>query len=80
MTSIEEVKKNLLSVLQTSKSGISVQMLERKYEEFLHEKLPFRDLGYNSLNAFLTAINDIAQIKTYVVLLMISLLVFKTVI
>ncbi|XP_035226461.1 tudor domain-containing protein 7-like isoform X2 [Stegodyphus dumicola] len=59
----ENVLQNLRSVTQSSKGGVPVDLLQKDYKSLLGTEIPFRDLGYNSLEAFLRDIPDVISVK-----------------
>jgi len=56
-----ELKKKLRSVLLTKAGGIELHRVRSDYEKFLHEPLPFRQLGYKDVASFLQALPDVAR-------------------
>ncbi|XP_055939248.1 tudor domain-containing protein 7A-like [Argiope bruennichi] len=59
----ESVLLNLRSVTQSCKGGVPLYRLERDYKDLLGTPIPFRELGYNSLEAFIQDIPDVISLK-----------------
>lgn len=54
---------NLRSVTQSCKGGVPFERLQRDYRDLLGSPIPFRDLGYNSLEAFIRDIPDVISLS-----------------
>ncbi|KAF8792257.1 Tudor domain-containing protein 7A [Argiope bruennichi] len=63
----EDLKKsiciNLRCVTQSSKGGVPLNQLQNDYKQLLGTPIPFKDLGYNTLENFLCDIPDVVCLK-----------------
>ncbi|KAL8575400.1 hypothetical protein ACOMHN_000016 [Nucella lapillus] len=57
------IKENLRSVLQTQMGGMFVENVCELYGRMINHHLPFRELGYNNLEAFLRSVPDVARLE-----------------
>lgn len=58
---ILETKKEIRSILLSTKSGVEFTRLNREYEMFTGSKINYRGMGYTSLRAFVDDIPDVAR-------------------
>ncbi|XP_071390141.1 tudor domain-containing protein 7A [Centroberyx affinis] len=63
MSDGESIKKMLRSVLQSSKSGVSVSRLQSEYRSLCGENIPLRKLGYPTLEDFLRSIPSVVRME-----------------
>uniref|UniRef100_UPI003AAD656D tudor domain-containing protein 7A-like n=1 Tax=Centroberyx gerrardi TaxID=166262 RepID=UPI003AAD656D len=63
MSDGESVKKMLRSVLQSSKSGVSISRLQSEYRSLCGENIPLRKLGYPTLEDFLRSIPSVVRME-----------------
>ncbi|XP_066293726.1 tudor domain-containing protein 5-like isoform X2 [Branchiostoma lanceolatum] len=59
---VQEVKKDIRSLLISAQRGLTSTMLLDDYKQFIGHPLPFRELGYNAPIDFIRDINDVVQI------------------
>ncbi|GBM55232.1 hypothetical protein AVEN_158118-1 [Araneus ventricosus] len=59
----ESVLLNLRSVTQSCKGGVPLYRLERDYKDLLGTPIPYRELGFNSLETFIQDIPDVISLK-----------------
>lgn len=59
----ESVLLNLRSVTQSCKGGVPFERLQRDYKDLLGSPIPYRELGYNSLEAFIRDIPRVIALK-----------------
>ncbi|GFU34920.1 tudor domain-containing protein 7 [Nephila pilipes] len=59
----ETVLLNLRSVTQSCKGGVPLTRLERDYRDLLGTRIPFKELGYNTLEGFIRDIPDVICLK-----------------
>lgn len=68
-TKMEQLKKNtegvLRAVLISSPRGVPVHRLDREYKAMIGNTVPFRQLGYQSLDAYLKSIPHVASFSSY---------------
>lgn len=66
---MEQLKKNtegvLRAVLISSPRGVPVHRLDREYKAMIGNTVPFRQLGYQSLDAYLKSIPHVASFSSY---------------
>ncbi|KAG8185106.1 hypothetical protein JTE90_014581 [Oedothorax gibbosus] len=53
---------NLRSVTQSIKGGVPLNRLERDYRDLIGSAIPYRELGYNSLESFIRAIPTVISL------------------
>ncbi|KAL3890210.1 hypothetical protein ACJMK2_002683 [Sinanodonta woodiana] len=59
---LKMVKSMLRATLISSKDGIPADTLLRDYEELTMEPLPFKSLGFSSLEEFIQSIPDVVEV------------------
>ncbi|GFQ81334.1 tudor domain-containing protein 7, partial [Trichonephila clavata] len=59
----ETVLLNLRSVTQSCKGGVPLARLERDYKDLLGTRIPFKELGYNTLESFIRDVPDVISLK-----------------
>ncbi|CAH1773704.1 unnamed protein product [Owenia fusiformis] len=59
---LKDVKSMLRAVLMSSKEGVVADRLSREYRGICMEPLPFRELGFKSLDEFILAVPDVARL------------------
>nr|CAB3262788.1 uncharacterized protein LOC100183257 [Phallusia mammillata] len=57
------LKKNLRSVLLSSKLGVAAQKLQGEYKGLMGSFIPYKDFGFKSLEEFMKSIPDVANAK-----------------
>ena len=57
---LEKTKKELRSVLISAPRGVPARLLLKDYKAVTGKELPYRQLGFRSLDEFLRAIQDVA--------------------
>ncbi|GFN87055.1 tudor domain-containing protein 7, partial [Plakobranchus ocellatus] len=57
----EQVKIELRSILLSSKDGVPEHLIQSDYEMLSCQRLPYRELGYKSVSAFLKDMPDVAK-------------------
>nr|XP_026691845.1 uncharacterized protein LOC100183257 [Ciona intestinalis] len=62
MSDLENVKKNLRSVLLSSKQGIVAKHLQREYRELNGEFIPHQKLSFCSLEEFIRSLSDVCRV------------------
>ncbi|XP_051579424.1 tudor domain-containing protein 7B-like isoform X2 [Myxocyprinus asiaticus] len=62
MVDVELVKKMLRAVLQPSKSGMSLSQLQVDYKNLMGELIPYKQLGYATLDAFLHSMPSVVRL------------------
>ena len=60
---LPKTKKYLRSALLTSKGGLPAEQVYRDYRDLVGEGIPYRRLGYETLENFLTAVPDVCRIS-----------------
>uniref|UniRef100_A0A8C4DZA1 Tudor domain containing 7 a n=1 Tax=Dicentrarchus labrax TaxID=13489 RepID=A0A8C4DZA1_DICLA len=63
MSDRESIKKMLRSVLQSSKTGVSVNSLQSEYRSLCGENIPLKKLGYSKLEDYLKSIPSVARLE-----------------
>ncbi|KAM4584761.1 tudor domain-containing protein 7A [Odontesthes bonariensis] len=63
MSDSESIKKMLRSVLQSSKSGVSVTSLQSEYRSLCGENIPLRKLGFSELEDYLRSIPSVVRLE-----------------
>ncbi|GFW58127.1 uncharacterized protein TNCV_2742722 [Trichonephila clavipes] len=62
-----ELKKSVLihlkSVVQSCKGGVPLNRLDKDYRAFIGKNIPFKELGYDSLENFIRSIPDVISLK-----------------
>ncbi|XP_064480860.1 tudor domain-containing protein 7-like isoform X2 [Ornithodoros turicata] len=58
----EEVATMLRSVLSSEKNGVPVVSLEKEYRLLIGHRIPYRNLGFNSLQSFLESLPDVVRL------------------
>ncbi|KAG8185395.1 hypothetical protein JTE90_018616 [Oedothorax gibbosus] len=53
---------NLRSVTQSIKGGVPLNRLERDYQDLIGSSIPYRNLGYNSLESFIRSIPSVIRL------------------
>uniref|UniRef100_A0A671USQ7 Tudor domain containing 7 a n=1 Tax=Sparus aurata TaxID=8175 RepID=A0A671USQ7_SPAAU len=59
----ESIKKMLRSVLQSSKTGVSVSSLQSEYRGLCGEFIPLKKLGYSKLEDYLRSIPSVVRLE-----------------
>ena len=59
---LERVKKNLRPTLISQKGGVTLDRLNRDYSELMGEGIPFRNLQFQTMEAFLQSIPDVCSL------------------
>ncbi|XP_036941440.1 tudor domain-containing protein 7A isoform X2 [Acanthopagrus latus] len=62
MSDSESIKKMLRSVLQSSKSGVSISSLQSEYRGLCGEFIPLKKLGYSKLEDYLRSIPSVVRL------------------
>ncbi|KAM3622695.1 uncharacterized protein V6R79_002113 [Siganus canaliculatus] len=62
MADSESIKKMLRSVLQSSKTGVSVSRLQSDYRSLCGEQIPLKKLGYSNLEDYLRSIPSVVRL------------------
>ncbi|XP_051566560.1 tudor domain-containing protein 7B [Myxocyprinus asiaticus] len=62
MADVELVKKMLRAVLQPSKSGVSLSRLQVEYKDLTGELIPYKQLGYATLDALLHSMPSVVRL------------------
>ena len=60
---LPKTKKYLRSALLTSKGGLPAEQVYRDYRDLVGEGIPYRRLGYETLENFLTSVPDVCRIS-----------------
>lgn len=64
---MEELKKKtrvlLRSVLVSSPRGVSLSHLNKEYRVFSYSNIPFKEMGFDSVESFIKSIPDVASLK-----------------
>ncbi|XP_068448627.1 tudor domain-containing protein 7A [Clinocottus analis] len=63
MSDSESIKKMLRSVLQSSKSGVSMHALQSEYRSLCGESIPLRELGHSRLEDYLRSISSVVRLE-----------------
>ncbi|XP_035990008.1 tudor domain-containing protein 7A isoform X2 [Fundulus heteroclitus] len=63
MSDTESVKKMLRAVLQSSKTGVSVNNLQSEYHSLCGEFIPLRKLGFSKLEDYLKSIPSVVKLE-----------------
>ncbi|XP_035515275.1 tudor domain-containing protein 7A [Morone saxatilis] len=63
MSDSESIKKMLRSVLQSSKTGVSVNSLQSEYRSLCGENIPLKKLGYSKLEDYLKSIPSVVRLE-----------------
>lgn len=63
MADVELVKKMLRAVLQANKGGVSVSRLQSEYKEATGEQIPYKQMGYNHLDALLASMPSLVRME-----------------
>uniref|UniRef100_A0A3Q3M809 Tudor domain containing 7 a n=1 Tax=Mastacembelus armatus TaxID=205130 RepID=A0A3Q3M809_9TELE len=63
MCDSESVKKMLRSVLQSSKTGVSIKNLQSEYRSLCGEIIPLKKLGYPNLEDYLRSIPSVVRLE-----------------
>ncbi|KAG0422030.1 hypothetical protein HPB47_002102, partial [Ixodes persulcatus] len=58
----EEVATMLSSVLTSEKAGVALRRLEREYETLIGTRIPYRRLGYSTLEEFLRDLRSVVRL------------------
>ncbi|XP_078604467.1 uncharacterized protein LOC144878090 [Branchiostoma floridae x Branchiostoma japonicum] len=59
---VQEVKKDIRSLLISAQRGLTATMLLDDYKQFIGHPLPYRELGYNAPIDFIRDISDVVQL------------------
>ncbi|XP_077574664.1 tudor domain-containing protein 7A [Stigmatopora nigra] len=62
MSNEETIKKDLRSVLQSSKEGVEAKNLQFEYKSLVGEEIPFHKLGFKHLEDFLRSIPSVVRL------------------
>lgn len=63
MSDTETIKKMLRSVLQSSKTGVSINSLQSEYRSLCGESIPLKKLGYSKLEDYLISIPSVVRLE-----------------
>ncbi|KAM9856959.1 tudor domain-containing protein 7A [Aulostomus maculatus] len=63
MSDRESIKKMLRSVLQSSKSGVSINCLQAEYRSLCGENIPLKKLGFSNLEDYLQSIPSVVRLE-----------------
>ncbi|XP_073336645.1 tudor domain-containing protein 7A [Pagrus major] len=63
MSDSESIKKMLRSVLQSSKTGVSMYRLQSEYKDLCGESIPLKKLGYSKLEDYLRSIPSVVRLE-----------------
>jgi len=69
---LDRVKRNLKPTLISRKGGVSLDELNRDYEELNGERIPYQNLRFQTLEAFLRSIPDVCSLHMKQGLLMVA--------
>jgi len=69
---LDRVKRNLKPTLISRKGGVSLDELNRDYEELNGERIPYQNLRFQTLEAFLRSIPDVCTLHMKQGLLMVA--------
>ncbi|KAL3248221.1 hypothetical protein MRX96_056632 [Rhipicephalus microplus] len=61
--SMEEVKTILRSILTSEKAGIQLRYLDNEYRTLTGMRIPYRQLGFNTLEEYLYSIPDVVRLS-----------------
>lgn len=64
MLEADLVSKMLRAVLQSHKNGIALPRLQGEYKSLTGDWIPFKQLGYPSLEAYLRSVPAVVRIET----------------
>lgn len=59
----ESIKKMLRSVLQSSKTGVSINSLQSEYRSLCGEGIPLKRLGFSELEDYLRSIPSVVRLE-----------------
>lgn len=57
----EDVATMLRSVLSSEKNGVPLRVLEHEYKVLIGTRIPYRNMGYDTLEAFLGSLPDVVR-------------------
>lgn len=57
------VAKTLRAVLQSNKNGVPFPRLQNEYKSLTGEHIPFKDMGFQTLEAYIKAIPTVVRIE-----------------
>lgn len=63
MSDSESIKKMLMAVLQSSKTGVSVSNLQSEYSALCGEIIPLKKLGFSKLEDYLRSIPSVVRLE-----------------
>ncbi|XP_026214692.1 tudor domain-containing protein 7A isoform X2 [Anabas testudineus] len=63
MSDSESIKKMLRSVLQSSKTGVSISSLQSEYRSLCGESIPLKRLGFSKLEDYLQSIPSVVRLE-----------------
>uniref|UniRef100_A0A3B5MEZ0 Tudor domain containing 7 a n=1 Tax=Xiphophorus couchianus TaxID=32473 RepID=A0A3B5MEZ0_9TELE len=63
MSDSESIKKMLMAVLQSSKTGVSVSNLQSEYSALCGEFIPLKKLGFSKLEDYLRSIPSVVRLE-----------------
>ncbi|XP_007567731.1 tudor domain-containing protein 7A isoform X2 [Poecilia formosa] len=63
MSDSESIKKMLMAVLQSSKTGVSVSNLQSEYRALCGEFIPLKKLGFSKLEDYLRSIPSVVRLE-----------------
>lgn len=63
MSDSESIKKMLRSVLQSSKTGVSITSLQSEYRSLCGEIIPLEKLGFSKLEDYLRSIPSVVRLE-----------------
>ncbi|XP_069022837.1 LOW QUALITY PROTEIN: tudor domain-containing protein 7A-like [Embiotoca jacksoni] len=63
MSDSESIKKMLRSVLQSSKTGVSISSLQSEYRSLCGETIPLKKLGFSKLEDYLRSIPSVVRLE-----------------
>ncbi|XP_072239886.1 tudor domain-containing protein 7A [Leuresthes tenuis] len=63
MSDSESIKKMLRSVLQSSKTGVSITSLQSEYRSLCGENIPLRKLGFSKLEDYLRSVPSVVRLE-----------------
>ena len=60
----DKVKKDIRALLISAPRGVPMQVFPKDYRQMNGKEVPYRDLGYRSLEDFIMSIPDVVRIGT----------------
>jgi len=60
---LEDISSMLRAVLQSTKAGVALTSIQREYQTIVGEPIPFKKLGFPTLEGFLRSLKDVVQVS-----------------